>query len=266
MPAVQLARLKIQVDEISWLFTRPEEFCAAVNRLMQTYADVLFHEGKAVKPVSLLEIYHVPPLVVRQMRLQIGQLCLENPQAALGVVDVLLADPHFEVKLLGAGLLRYLPLDPPEWLETRLTDNLTAIQDASVRQMLLDEGTAQLRRDRPARMLDLSASFLLRESSLHKRTGLQLLIRLVREDNFENLPAVFNLIAPLFNRLTSELQPDLLEVLILLARKSENETLFFLRQTIHLHPAPAVKRFLRRSLPSFSPQMQTNLLAVLQQS
>lgn len=265
MPAVQLARLKTQVYEISWLFTRPDEFCAAVNRLLQTYADVLFREGKAVKPVSLLEMYHVPSLVLRQMRLQIGQLCLENPQAALGVVDALLADPHLEVKLLGAGLLGFIPLEPPLNLENRLSDGLTRYQDPSVREALLDEGTARLRRDRPARMLDLAAAFLNRERSQEKATGLQLLARLAREDHFENLPAVFNMISPLFGRFSADLQSDLLALLLVLARKSQNELVFFLRQMLSLHPSPALKRFTRRSLASFPPAVQSALRLILQQ-
>jgi len=57
--------------------------------------------------------------------------------------------------------------------------------------------------------------------------------------------------------------PDLQTILIRLAERSPIETTHFIRQLIATHQNPQIFRFIRRLLPSFSPEVQSNLRSAL---
>ncbi len=67
MPAVQLARLRAQVEELSSRFSQPAVYLRALRDLLELYADRTYQPGQGVPSQVLTPSYHVPMLVMRQL-------------------------------------------------------------------------------------------------------------------------------------------------------------------------------------------------------
>jgi len=75
---------------------------------------------------------------------------------------------------------------------------------------------------------------------------------------------VYNTVSPLLTLSPGELQNELRNLLVQLARRSPTETAYFLRQVIGINPPPMLLRIVRRCLPEFPLETQTRLRSVLQ--
>ncbi|MEA4906870.1 MAG: DNA alkylation repair protein [Anaerolineaceae bacterium] len=263
MPAVQIPRLKAQISQLIWRFTRPEEFRAELKQLFELYADRTYRPGQTVQALKHAPAYHVPILVMRQLELDLAAPCQENPEAALSVADSIWAEEYLELRQVAAFLLGQVPLDPPERILERLRSWCQPAENRLVLEAALQSGSYRLRKEQPARWLALAGEWLWDQSSPYRSMGLKALLPLVKDRQNQNLPPIFQMIGPLVQSPTTALQSDLAEVLEELAKRSPVETAYFLRQILSLSQHPETLRLVRRTLPALTPQAQASLRSAM---
>jgi hypothetical protein len=266
MPAVQLAKLKIQIDRLVSQFTRPKDFQRILQDLFETHADRVYHPGETIQATSLIPAYHVSALVMHQIEKQLIQPCKENQAAALALADILWSDEYLEPRLVAIFLVGQILPQPPELVIDRLRQWSHSAESAHLQLTLFTQGSLSLRQEKPAEYLNFLNDWLLSTRLASQKTGLHALVVLVKDREFQDLPTLFSMITPLCQAAPTGLHADLVEVIKALAHRSEVETAYFLRQILNLSSNPNTARLVRRLIPEFNPELQAGLRKVLQAS
>jgi hypothetical protein len=265
MPAVELEKLKDQLVEISWQFTRPEEFHRRLNDLLEFYSNPGYCAGSNIPTAKFIRVYHLPPQLVTRIEILLGKLGVENPSAGLALADELWKDDHLETRRLAAHLLGQIPLAPPGHVLAKLVEWCKPEEEALSLNFLLQNGSLRIRRDEPQAWLDTIEGWLENDALPYKKMGMQALVPLLADREFTNLPPIFRYMLPMLSNPHHSLFADLEQVVIALDARTPGETAYFLRQVIYLHPDPPVLRFVRRVMQKLSAATQDNLRAVVKE-
>jgi len=263
MPAVELNRLKSQTSELAWRFTRPVEFQRQLNELLSMYADRVYRPGQTVVAGQLAEAYHVPILVMRQVQQELVPLIAQNPGSAISLADILWQDTHLEPRLLAAYILNQLPASYCDSIIQRLDAWCRPEEGQQALDGLLTQAGAHMRRWASRAWFSLIESWLGSGKPGMQNIALQALQATVKDQEFENLPMVYQLITPLARTVPTVLQGRLTDVLEELARRSPNETAHFLRQVVSTTTHIEAVRLARRILPLLPASLQENLRSFL---
>lgn len=259
MPAIQLARLKQQIEPLAEDFARPEAFVRRLHAFLETYADRTQRPGQSGAPRPLLEAYNVPAPALRELIYALKALAPANPEATLALCDALWAERYLECRLLAAHLLGALSPEQAEAVLKRISLWGGAGVEERLLKTLLDQGLARLRREAGDKVLRLAAEQLSAPEPLGQQLGLQILLSLLDEPDFENLPAVFRLLSPYLRLAPASLRPDIVAVLTRLARLSPQETAFVLKQVLETVEAPDPVWLTRQVLDEFPPETRRRL-------
>jgi hypothetical protein len=264
MPAVELTRLRSQINGLIADFSDPAAFRRGVSGLLDQYSNRAYRPGQTVQVQALLPSYRVPPLITHQLELELSRTCREQPVYALGVVEALWRDTYLETRTLATVLLGAIPASHTAPVVQKLREWATPAENFRMLQALFHNGTLTLRSAAPQQLFALIEEWLTGGESEMQALGVQALVPLVTDGDFENLPPVYRLIGPLVQNVPPELTTELSETLQALARRSPTETAYFLRQALSLATGPATARLVRKCLPLFGPQQQASLRAALQ--
>ncbi len=264
MPAVELARLRAQINGLIERFADPENLRLALRDLLELYANRAYRPGQAVQPQPLLPSYRVTPLIIHQLELELSKTCQEQPDQALAVINALWRDPYLEPRLLAAVLLGAIPPGHQEQAVQMLRAWAAPSENFRMLDALFRDGTTGLRRSAPQLLFKLFEEWLANSDTAIQSMGIRALIPLVEDPSFENLPPIFRLLSPLVQRSSTPLFTDLQAALTALARRTPVETAYFLRQALSLAPGPGTSRLVRRCLPLFGPEQQASLRAAMQ--
>jgi hypothetical protein len=262
MPAIDLARLRKQATRLADFFFLPDEFQKYLGEMLDFYVNHTLRTAQNVAPLSNLPTYRTPPLVLRAIQNELAPLASQHPAAALDLADRLWDMGYLETRLLAAFLLGQIP-PQEERLLARLTAWSGQIRDPNVRAALLTTSLARLRKETPNQFFELVGEWL---HPLRQRTwsnGIQALLPLITDPDFHNLPAIFTLIEPILAAAPTTLQNDLQELIVALYQASPNETIYFLQQILQNTTQPMTAITLRRILPSFPPELQSELRPLL---
>ncbi|MFO3796685.1 MAG: DNA alkylation repair protein, partial [Anaerolineales bacterium] len=194
MPAIDLVRLRQQVTRLSEFFFLPPEFVRHLHELLNLYTNPTLRLTQASSPFSL-STYRTSPIILRAIQQEMRVLAASYPQYALELADRLWQEEILEMRLLAAFLLGAIP-PQSEVLLARLIAWLSQARDPQLRTALLEGSLARLRRELPDQFLSLVAEWLHPQRPHLWENGLRALIPLLREEHFENFPAVFNLLRP----------------------------------------------------------------------
>ncbi len=264
MPAVQMIRLRAQIGELAWQFTRPGEFQQALTDLFNYYSERTYRPGQAAQPVSLTPTYHLPQLILRQLALDLSPYCLENPSAALALADMLWKDPYLEPRLVAVSLLGHLPLEPVEPLVERLQSWCQPGENKELLETIFQQATRQIRRQMPELWIGIIKGWLNDPGLPYQAMGLHALLPLIQDRDYENLPPIFSSISPLLQTAPAAIQIELIEVISALARRTPKETVYYLRQVLTVAHGAGASRLIRKALPAFDAEGQASLKTVLQ--
>lgn len=264
MPAVQLVQLNQQINTLVAYFAEPNRFRSELESLLIRYADLTYKPGDAVKRSSLSTTsYRTAPIVLRRLEQRLAGLAAYNPDLTLGVADTLWASDQTETRHLAAVLIGNLPESYSGEVLVRLKAWTVPGVEFSQIQTLFQQGSTQLRRAEPQKWLDLIRTWLNAADTGMVRLGVLAITSLAADRDYENLPAIFNAISPVLGTTPEDLQHELLQLLIQLARRSSTETGYFLRQVIGLYPTRTLTRLIRRVLPEFPEEIQIRLRSTL---
>jgi hypothetical protein len=258
MPAIDLARLKTQAALLSDQFGDPEAFLRALTELLEFYTNHTMRASLVARRLSL-PTYHTPAPVLRQVERELTPLADTRPLEGGALVTSLWKSGSLETRLLAARLLGMIPPAQAISALTRLPDWLAQSTDKAVRQALLTDAFARLRSENADALFLLLEEWLKSPRSSFQVWGMQALIPLLHDPDFENLPAVFRILRPAIGMAGPATQTDLQACLAALSRVSMTETVVFLRAVLQESPSAMMLRTLRRILPALPPELQSGL-------
>ena len=259
MPAIQPARLKQQTARLCSFHDQPEIFVRELHRLLRQYSELTQRAGQAGVPPSLMDSYHVPSPVLRQIMIDLKPLVGQAPEASLALSEALWKEPYYEFRLLAANLLGQIPVSPSTTIMGTIRNWLSEELDNRLIQAVIQHGMARLRRDSPQSLLDLAQDWLAEDQIYPKRCCLITLQSLLTEKSFENIPFIFRIITPLLRAVPSDLKADLVILLHALALESPQETAFILRKNLETSDHPDTPWLIRQVIADLPPTYQENL-------
>lgn len=262
MPAIDLTRLRKQAARLADFFFLPDEFMKHLREMLEFYVNYTLRTVENVAPGSNLKTYRTPPAVLTQIQNELRLKAEENPHFALELADVLWDEGALETRLLASYLLGRIP-PQEERLLPRVTAWTQQIRDPNVRVALLTTSLARMRKETPDQFLILVREYLHPERARSWANGIQALIPMIADSDFENLPAIFDLVEPVIEAAPSTLQYDLTDLIVALYRASASETVFMLKQILNAAENPMTAVTLRRISPDFPPPLQKELRDLL---
>jgi len=263
MPAVQIARLKNEVAGLGNLFSRPIEFKRRLDHVLDFYADRVYRAGQTVPPPLLIPFYHIHPLVMQQIELELQRRCQEDETAAFALADLLWTDRHFETRQLAVFLLGQIPLDSPQPIFQRFQAWASPDEPAEILEMLFNRGSIRLRTEQSGMWLETIQKWLDSSSTALQNMGLQALLAVVNDRQFTNLPPAYRMISKFLHSPHTAVVRSLQNLLEALARRSPTETAYFLRQILGSPTPMTTIRMIRKVLPLLPAEGQANLHQML---
>ena len=264
MPAINLARLKIQAARLAEKFGEPQAFLLSLNELLGFYTNRTIRAAQIAQRLSV-PTYQTPRPVLRQIEGELVLLVENQPDEAIKLSDALWKAGSLESRLLAAYLLGNLPPDRAISALTRLPEWLKQSKDKEIRTALLSDAFSRLRREYPEAFFSILEGWLASPQSTMQIWGMQALIPLLVDPQFENLPAIFRILHPAILAASPASQLDLQACLVALERCSPTETTAFLREVLRGNPGAGMLRIFRRILPGLSPDLQETLRETLRQ-
>jgi DNA alkylation repair enzyme len=263
MPAIQPARLRQQAALLAQSFSQPEVFIRSLHHLLESYADIARHPGQGSEIPPLIDAFYVRPPVLRQLVVELTPYAQTDSEGAIVLAEALWQQPYLEFRQLAASLLGLVPVEDPQpilallesWLNTRPEDRLI--------EALLVQGMFTLRRDRQEIYLEVVSNWLKRQEVFANQLALRALTPLIQDPGFENIPSIFRIIQPFSRSLASGLRPFMVSIMHALARRSPQETAFFLRYNLETPENPDTPWLVRQTLPALPFELQESLHAAL---
>lgn len=263
MPAVELSRLKHQLDDLSKVFDKPPLFREGLNHLLDFYADRVYRQSMTLKPAPFTPTYRVPPLVLRFMEQEILRLTKSYPGEALAVADELWRQNNLEARLFAAEILGLLTPEYREDVFNRLKAWAEDARDTIPLNLLLTRGTISLRSQEPMTWFRQIENWARDDREKIQILAVRALQAFADEESFDNLPPVYRLLTPLVHSAGLGLKPPLESILESLARRSPGETAYFLRQILAVTTNPATIRLIRKIIPAFESDYQAAIKAAV---
>ncbi|PKN93371.1 MAG: hypothetical protein CVU44_10830 [Chloroflexi bacterium HGW-Chloroflexi-6] len=261
MPAIDIARLKIQAASLVEKFDRPAAFLHDLHEILDLYADRTLRVSVAA-PASVLRSYRAPQSVLKQIEFELAPLTATFPEQSMALTDALWRDAHLETRLLAATLLGRIDPRTPLLLE-RISAWVGQVRDKKVRAALLTTSLHRLRRETPDQFLKLTQEWLASEDSKMWANGIEALIPLLDDPGFENLPPVFDIVRPAIASAPASLQKELAALVNALYRASSVETVFFIKQIIIASQNPQALTIIRRIMPELDKEIQPHVQKAL---
>lgn len=265
MPAIQPARLKIQISQLADKFSTPYEFVGALKGLLEFYADRTRKPGMDSKKFALIQIYNPPKQVSRQIEVSLRPMVVAEPEQALTLVDILWDQPWLECRAMALTILGWIPPEPPERVIGRLKSWSAEIGYDRVLEESLARGLEGLWKGNPDLFFNLLESWLKASDPATRRLGLRVLPLIVTDPSFKYLPNIFSLLRPFLQRIELAPDTDILLAIRALAKRSPQETAYFLRRNLALTENVGMFPLIRRSLDAFPPAVRRDLQAFLHQ-
>jgi hypothetical protein len=190
-------------------------------------------------------------------------LIADSQEEALMLADALWAESWLETCLLAIAILGKIQPAPPDRVLNRVEDWVGECSEGRLLNALLDTGITRVRLEQPDNFIKMVEGWLTASEMTSQQAGLRAVISMLQDSNFDNLPVLFRLISPLIEVASSDLSSDLIDVLKALARRSPQETAYFLRQVLSVSSTPEVQFLVRQIIPEFETDIRIGLKAAL---
>ena len=261
MPAVDIARLRIQSAGVTDHFDDPVQLLRALHEMFDLYADRTRRPGQLASPVTVLPSYNIPPPALHQLEADLGLQAEDRDEETITLADALWEDGHLECRLLAAYLLGRIRPRGDDFMD-RLTDWVSKTREPNVRRTLLSMSLGRLRREDPDRFLRLMGRWV--HPTRHKMwsSAIQALLPLLDDPDFHNLPVVFDIVKPIIELGTPTLQNEIAELITALYQASPTETAVYLRQTALASSHPQTRLTLRRILSRLPEPLRESIAGV----
>lgn len=264
MPAIDLARLRKQANRLADFFFLPDDFLKLLRELLDSYVNHTLRKQESIAPGSNLPTFRTPIVVMRQIEMSIGTLAMDNPHYALELADLLWDEGYTETRLLAAFLLGRIP-PQEERLLARLTAWTQQVRDPNVRGALLTTSLERMRKETPYKFLSVIGEWLHPARQRFWSNGIQALLPLIMDQDFDNMPPIFELVRPVIEEAPGALQSDLASLIKALYSASPAETTYYLREILGNAANPLPMATIRRTWKLYPPELQDSLRDLVRQ-
>jgi hypothetical protein len=265
MPAIQLARLKQQCAEMADAIDEPIELMRHLHNLLDFYADRTRRPGQAGKPPPLIRAYQVSRQVLHLVEQELLPAIEQDPALAPVLMDLFWDAAWLETRLLAIAILGRSHQDDTDALLARVGVWIADCQEDQLLQALLETGMAPLRQFAPQQYLELLDNWMSSDQLASQKIALRAIPPLVSDQGFENLPYIYRLLSAHLREPALRLEAELLQAIRALARRSPQETAFFLQQGLTASRNQLTRRLIRQSQTAFPEDVGEELHALLQQ-
>ena len=263
MTAINPARLKIQCAKLSEYYSDPDSFIPGLYDLLDFYALRVRQKGIS-QPSLPLQSYQVPPPVLRALGRELREPLNAHPSQGLLLIDALWEEEVLEIRTLAVNLLGALPLINPDSVLKRLRSWLSSKHSDSIRHILITQGVNRLTRENPELVLEFFQDLLKTTNMDNCQAVLSGMVPFAEDQTFRNLPLIYKLLDNILLVEEKGLIKEILAVLIILIKRSEQETLYFLERQLVTASKPRILRVTRQILPHFSEDNQSTLRETLE--
>lgn len=263
MTAIQPARLKKQVLDLASHFDDPKIFVRELNEILVLYGRHVFRTGKTVTPIVMLPSYRTPEPVLRQIEIELTPLVEKNALSGIALCDALWNESFYEYKMLAARIIGKIPVEYSEEALIRIQSWSLKIKEKSINDILYKKSLINIISNDPNCIMSRVHSWLNSDKSTEKLFGIQIILASLENKDFDNLPLIFNLIAPYVRDSPTILRPYITEILHKLSQRTPKETAYFLLQNLELSIDQDTAWFIRRCLNDFPPDTQTSLRSAI---
>ena len=265
MPAIDLTRLRTRFRLLLAEIEDPHAFTKGLQDIYSFHADLTHPAGDSPSGMFTHPAFNTPLLLNSEVVKLLAPFCGGRPQLMLQMIDCLWQEPEIELRELAAQLLGKLPRDFfPEVIRRIQRWSLTET-DAELLPFLHQNASVAIRREAPDLWLEVLNGWNSASEIWLAKLALTGTIPLIDDPTFGNLPSIFTFVSPLILDPETQNQYELLLVIEHLARRSEIETVYFLKQVMSLSTSPGMGRFMRRAIELFSPQMQESLRSTMRE-
>lgn len=251
MPPVQIARLRPQVNALMAHYQDREYFRKTLLLIFERYSEKKSITNTWLRTDPGLPAYQVPLIVINELESAFSILAKTHPAESARLADMLWALPHYEPKKLAIFLLARLA--PPYqdefirhvegWITEGLPESLIAevIEQSSQKPELV--GSPQ--------WTNLVRAWILSGRKDLKKVGIRAAVILAENRDFQNLPLLFDLVAPLYTQPRIAIQKSVMELTRRLIERSQPETASFLISLAEMNRRDEVFALIRKCLPLF---------------
>lgn len=263
MPAIQPARLKIQVTLLVEQFEHPENFCVQLHDLLSHYANRTYRAGETGQIRQLTPSYDPPIPVLRQVKNELKSVAYSNPEKALNLADALWLENWWEFRLLAGFLLGQIAPSNHGAIFDRLNRWLVSTTEPSLADLVSQAATEKIRSEQPALLLEWVNSIIEKPVTRGSKYVFHILAQLVQHPAFENIPAVIRIVSPFVRKSPSEIRMDVLQLIEDLISRSPNEVLYLFRQSLESQENLDTGWYIRKSTARFPEELRFTLQELL---
>jgi hypothetical protein len=264
MPALELGRLQQEAALLSQDFGDPAQYLRGLENLLNSYANQVHRQGRVRGPRPVLFTFEVPQPMLRQLQLEMAMQARQLPEQALAVADALWARRSIETRQLAARLLGVIPASDAGQVTNRLATWAQENREETIAPEIWGRGVLYLATHKPEALIAFIGEQLASTEPRQQIMALGALRTLLEENNYANLPALFNLVSTLSQDPPKRLRPPLAEVFIALAERSPKETEFFLQQHLESKPSEGAQWLARQTMKALPEESQQRLRQTMQ--
>jgi hypothetical protein len=273
MPAIHLPRLRKQVHELSDHCADPKLFLGKLKDLFDYYGDRTRRPSQLAAKPTAIPSANVPNPVLRHTVNSLIPHATDTPHLILDLCRELWDYGWLEQRLLASQLVGKLPLGDPDEITSLVEKWCIENHEEALLISLSQHSLATLQTENPNALIakaqdwiatpETKANLKPRLQTVEvinlQKLGLRVLMPLIVEPTFENLPKVYKALKPIFAAPPKVLRPDMLDILKSLAGRSPAETAYFLRDLVNTSHSKTLTWLIRRGLNSFPAELQVSL-------
>lgn len=263
MPAVDLVRLRSQINELVGLINEPKSFLYKYHDFLELYTSWTHKYGQETPSKPMTKSYKVPQQIIKEIENKLVDQIKTSPQITLDLADELWQDEILESKYLAAFILGQTKLDYSDQIKKRILSWAEPGLDNAALEILFQKATLTLEKERPEEWQELVLGFLNDYDPKMQILGLRAIANVIDNPQFNNIPSLFKIIRPFLQDPRDPVQSTLNKVIKALAIRTPIETAYLLKQVLADYPNQAVSQNIRRYVSYFNPAEQKNLLDLI---
>lgn len=263
MPAIQIERLKFQIQSILNPNMLPETLLSSMRSFMEAHANLAYRVSPQVLRQQQLQSYQLAPVIINQLNMHITQFSKNNPQIALQFADLLWLEPYIEMKALAGELLGALPEEYYQPALERIVAWVSRNKDKTQRKLIFESSSKTLLANNFSAWQKIIKSWLDSGELVQIMSAIQALVILIYASDFENYPYIFSMFSQINLKKNEKINNAVSELLTTLAEHNPVETSQYIKSIIINEPSPELFRLIRRSLAAFPTDQQLQIRRLL---
>lgn len=260
MTAIDLTRLEKQIEALLLLADDPPAFQAEFHNILGFYHRYSHRKHKDSLPKSFMRQYDLPEKVLPSLQNRLKRI---QPELILPLARQLWQDSYFEAKDTAVTMLGFLPPDHNEEVLEQILQWLDEPLDRAIIESIFTRGIKTLSQNAPQLWQDEVNKLLLSERTQRRKMGLLALAKIIPDCQSDSLPAYFSWMRPFLISPDQSLDNNLKPVVAALAKRSNQETAYLLREILTDSNDIEVGRRFRHYLEFFEGDSYERLLEAI---